>query len=151
MRSYDVPGGTSGLTAAEAKMAVNKLHADARSDLEHPLLTGNHPQHQDFLKFSTQLHRIICEAEADAKDAAAAAKLEDARAVTGDLTPAECMAHGRALLKTKGYLDGKMEPEARAELKKQIDAAFLVGCQEPEPEPDPEPSTPEEEEIPDDL
>jgi hypothetical protein len=135
MRSYDVPGGTSGLTAAEAKMAVNKLHADARSDLEHPLLTGSHPQHQDFVRFSSELHRIIIQDEADQQDAAAAAKLEAARAIVGDRTPAESLARGRELLKTPGYLDGKMEPKERAALKRQIDAAFLVGCQEPEPEP----------------
>jgi hypothetical protein len=135
MQSYDPPPETDGLTPEQAQAAVHKMHADVLADKEHPLLTGGHPQHADFVRFSSQLHRVILEAEADAKAAVAAQKLEDARAVTGDRTPAACMAHGRALLKTKGYLDGTMPEAERAELKKQIDAAFLCGCQEPEPSP----------------
>ena len=142
MRSYDLPE-TDYLTAKQAQQAINQLNANALSDREHPLLFSGHPQHQDFLKFSTQLHRTLCEAEADEKDAAAAAKLEDARAVTGELTAQQCMDRGRALLKTKGYLCGEMEPEKRAALKKEIDSCFFVGCQ---PEPEPEPSTPDAEE-----
>jgi len=144
MRSYDLPGGTFGLTAEEAQMAVRKMHADVRGDAEHPLMNQNHPQHQDFLKFSTQLHKIILENESDAKDAAAAQKLEDARVVTGDLTAAEALARGRELLKTPGYLDARMESKERAALQKEIDSLFLVGCQEPEP------STPAETEDDDD-
>jgi hypothetical protein len=150
MRSYDPPPETDGLTAAEASKRVNALNAACAGDPDHPYFCGNHAQHKDFVDYSRQLHRIIIEAEAEEKDAAAAQKLEDARAVTGDLTPAECMARGKKLLKTPGFLDGKMEPEARAELQRQIDAMFLVGCQEPEPEPEPEPST-EEMENSDDL
>jgi len=136
MKSYDLPESDS-LTAAEAQMAVRKMHADARGDAEHPLMTQNHPQHQDFIKFSSQLTRIILQDEADQQDALKAERLEDARAVTGDLTPGECFARGKTLLKTKGYLvdDGTMSSEARAALKKEIDAMFLCGCQEPEPSP----------------
>lgn len=137
MKSYDPPGETFGLTAEQAQAAVHKMHADVLADKDHPFFNGGHPQHADFVDYNTKLHRIIIESEAEEKDAAAAEKLAAARAVTGDLPPAECMAHGRALLKTKGYLvdDGTMSSEARAELKRQIDAAFLVGCQEPETSP----------------
>jgi len=144
MRSYDVLGGTFGLTAAEAQMAVRKMHADVLADKEHPLLFLGHPQHADFVRFSSQLTKIILQDEADQQDALKAEKLEDARAVTGDLTAQQCLDRGRALLKTKGYLDGTMPEAERAELKKQIDAAFLCGCQESEP------STPAETEDDDD-
>ena len=136
MRSYDPPPETDCLTAKQAQAVVHKMHADVLADPAHPLLNGAHPQHADFVRFSSQLHRIICEADAEAKDAAAAEKLEAARAVTGDLTAQQCLDHGRALLKTKGYLDGRMEPKERAALQKEIDSCFLVGCQ-------PEPSTEE--------
>ena len=144
MRSYDPPPETDGLTAAEASKRVNALNAACAGDPDHPYFCGNHAQHKDFVDYSRQLHRIIIEAEAEEKDAAAAQKLEDARAVTGDLTAQQCLDRGRALLKTKGYLDGTMPEAERAELKKQIDAAFLCGCKEPEP------STPAETEDNDD-
>ena len=76
---------------------------------------------------------------------AAAERLEDALAETQGLSPADCLDRGRALLKTPGYLSGEMPPDERAELKRQIDILYLVGCQEPETSP------PEEMETDDDA
>jgi hypothetical protein len=46
----------------------------------------------------------------------------------------ECLARGRALLRTPGYLDSSLPQAERDQLKKQIDAFYLVACQtEPEP------------------
>lgn len=137
MRSYDPPPETDDLTAKQAQAAVHKMHADVLADKEHPLLSGSHPQHGDFVKFSTQLHRIIIEAEADQQDALQAEKLEDARAEVGDLTSQQCLDRGKMLLATPGYLDGSMPQAERAKLKKEIDACYLVGSQ-------PETSTPDE-------
>jgi hypothetical protein len=145
MRSYDLPGGTFGLTAEEAQMAVRKMRADALGDPSHPLLNGNHPQHQDFVRFSSELTKIILQDESDQQDALQAEKLSDARAIVGDLLPAESMARGKKLLKTPGFLDGKMPSEERAALQKEIDSCFLVGCQ-----PEPELNTPAETEDDDD-
>jgi len=131
MKSYDVPE-TDFLTPEQAQAAINRMHADALNDREHPFLNANHPQCEDFAAFSRRLRAIIDDAAAEEKDAAQQEKLEAAVAVTGDLSPVECLAKGRTLLKTKGYLSGEMAPEERAALKKEIDALYLVGCQEPE-------------------
>ncbi|MCX5653710.1 MAG: hypothetical protein NTY65_03545 [Planctomycetota bacterium] len=143
MRSYDPPDDPCDLTAEQAQRALNKMHADALSDKEHPYLNGNHPQNGDFSDYARRLHTIIATAESEEQDALEAEKFAAALEETGDLTPAECLARGRELLKTKGYLDGSLPQEERAALRKEIDAFFLVGCQEPEP--------PEDEEISDDL
>jgi len=133
MESYPVPSDPAGMTSEEAGAVLRQMYADG---LEHPLFDQNHPQHRDYVAYSTRLRRLIIQDESDQQDALQAQKLEDARAEVGDLTPAECMARGRALLKTKGYLDGTMESKERAALQKEIDSCFLVGCQEPEPNPD---------------
>jgi len=144
MRSYDPPPETDDLTAEQAQRALNRMHADALTDKEHPYFNGNHPQHKDFVDYFTSLHTILATDEADRQDAAAQQALEDARAETGDLTPAECLARGKMLMRTKGYLNGSLPPEERAKLAKEIDALYLVGCQQ-------EPSTPEEMETDDDA
>jgi hypothetical protein len=144
MRSYDISE-TDFLTLEQAQAAINRLRADALNDREHPFLNANHPQCEDFAAFSRRLHAIIDDAEAEEKGAAQQEKLDAAREVTGGLSPADCLARGRVLLKTKGYLDGSMPQEERAALKKEIDALYLIGCQEPET------SNPSVEENDDDL
>ena len=143
MESYPVPSDPAGMTSEEAGAVLRQMYADG---LEHPLFDQNHPQHRDYVAYSTRLRRLILQDESDQQDALQAEKLEAAREVTGDLSSTECLARGKALLKTKGYLvdDGTMSSEARAALKKEIDAMFLCGCQEPEP------STPAETEDDDD-
>jgi hypothetical protein len=148
MKSYDIPPSTEYLTAAEAQQALNRLRADALSDSEHPAFNGNHPQSGDFAEFTRRLYAVLAQAEAEAKDAAAAQALEDARDETGDLTPEQCLARAKVLMKTKGYIvdDGTLSPEERAALSKEISTLYRVGCQQ-----EPETSTPEEEEVDDDL
>jgi len=132
MKSYPVPSDPAGMTSEEAGAVLRQMYADG---LEHPLFDQNHPQHRDYVAYSTRLRRLIIQDESDQQDALQAQKLEDACEVTGDLSSTECLARGKALLKTKGFLDGTMPEAERAELKRQIDSLFLVGCQEPEPEP----------------
>jgi hypothetical protein len=78
------------------------------------------------------LHTVIATAEADRQDVAEREKLDAALAETQGLSPAECLAKGRALLKTEGYLSGEMPLDEHAELKRQIDLLYLAGSQEPE-------------------
>jgi hypothetical protein len=138
MQSYDPPPQeVDDLTPQEAQAALNAMHAGGQ---EHPLFDGNHPQHADFTAYSTKLYALIAQADAEEKDAAAVQALEDARAETGDLTPAECLARARELMMTPGYLNHTMPPEERAALAKEISTLYLVGCQQ-------EPSTPEEMEM----
>jgi len=145
MRSYDIPE-TDFLTAEQASAAVRRLHADCQSDLEHPFLNRNHAQHRDFADYSAGLYRIIVEGEAEEKDAAAAAALEDALAETQGLSPAECLARATKLTLTPGYVNGTMPPEERAKLAREITTLYRAGSQQ-----EPDSSTPEEEEISDDL
>jgi hypothetical protein len=128
MKSYDIPE-TDFLTAEQASAAVRRMSADCQSDPEHPFLNRNHAQHADFVGVSTRLHTVIATAEADRQDVAEREKLD---AETQGLSPAECLAKGRALLKTEGYLSGEMPLDEHAELKRQIDLLYLAGSQEPE-------------------
>jgi hypothetical protein len=147
MKSYDIPDVPA--DPEQAQQALNRLRADALADPEHPAFFSAHPQARDFAEYSTRLYKVIATAEVEAKDLAAAQALEAARAETGDLTPAECLARARELTLTHGYVNGTMAPEERAALAKEISTLYLVGCQQ-------EPSTPEEMETedsddPDDL
>jgi hypothetical protein len=134
------------MTPEQARQALNRMHADFQVDREHPYGYGNHAQHKDFVDYSTRLHTIIANAEAEAKDAREAEALEDARAEVGDLTPEQCLIRAKELTLTPGYINCTMAPEERAKLAKEISTLYLVGCQQ-----EPETSTPEEEEVDDDL
>jgi hypothetical protein len=134
MQSYPSPDVPAFMTAEEAQRALNKMRADALSDREHPAFFSGHPQACDFNAYSQQLYRIIAEAEAEAKDAAAVQALEDARAETGDLTPAECLARAAKLGATPGYVTGTLPPDERAKLAKEIGALYLVGTRTPDPD-----------------
>ena len=146
MKSYDLPGETSGMTPLEARQVLNRLRADILADRAHPFNETGHPQHEDFSACFKQLNTIIQQGATDAQAERAAEELAADLGDDVNLTPLQCLARAKELLRTPGYIigTGSLLSAERERLTRKIHALHQVANQDPEP-------TQEMEIDPDDL
>jgi hypothetical protein len=60
IKSYDLPNAEN-LLPDEAEQVLNKLHAEAIADPQHPYTNKQHPQNKDFVSVMSKLHEIKTE------------------------------------------------------------------------------------------
>jgi hypothetical protein len=126
MKSYDIPT-YENLSPEAARKALNKLRADILADREHPYNDALHTQHEDAVRVFRDLNAMIRAGDEDAASAAKIADLEDALGEDIDLSPPECLARARKLMRIPGYLTPepgapKMPEGAREKLRRKIHA-----------------------------
>ena len=58
LKAYDVPQVTEGMTAAAAKVVLDRQGADVAFDVLHPYTNAHHPQHSAFATATAALHAV---------------------------------------------------------------------------------------------
>jgi hypothetical protein len=128
MKSYDPPAVPENMAPADAQAQLDRIHADAQVDHDHPAFSRVHPQAQSYRGLYSKLHEIVsrdASEKKEAKDAEATAAFVEQRTARDQAMRQEVEEDAKALkaLGYEGDLPERLEPWQGPLLKAQRAAA----------------------------